>query len=48
MENVIVTPHVAGVGPYGDERRLAIVLDNVRRFVGGQSLVNVADKQLWY
>jgi phosphoglycerate dehydrogenase-like enzyme len=47
-DNVIITPHVAGYGPHTDERRLAIVLDNVRRFVAGQPLVNVADKRRWY
>lgn len=46
--NVIITPHVAGYSPRVAERHLALLLDNIRRFVAGQSLVNVADKQLWY
>lgn len=48
MENVIITPHSAGYGPHIEERRLRVVLENVRRFVGGQPLVNVADKSRWY
>lgn len=48
MENVIVTPHSAGYGPHTEERRLNVVLDNVRRFVAGESLANVTDKARWY
>lgn len=48
MENVTITPHSAGYGPHVEERRLRVVLENVRRFVVGQPLVNVADKSLWY
>jgi phosphoglycerate dehydrogenase-like enzyme len=48
MENVVITPHSAGYGPHLEERRLRVVLENVRRFVAGQPLVNVADKALWY
>ena len=46
--NVLLTPHVASEGPYLDERRLEIILDNARRFAGGQPLRNVVDKQHWY
>ena len=48
MEQVIITPHVAGVGPRTEERRLGVVLENVRRFVAGEPLANVADKARWY
>lgn len=48
MEQVIITPHSAGYGPHTDERRLRVVLENVRRFVAGQPLVNVTDKTRWY
>lgn len=46
--NVLLTPHVAGEGPYLDERRLAIILDNAQRFARGQQLRNVVDKEQWY
>ncbi len=46
--NVLLTPHVAGDGPYLDERRLDILVDNARRFVSGQELRNVVDKQAWF
>jgi phosphoglycerate dehydrogenase-like enzyme len=46
--NVLLTPHVAGYGPYLDARRLAIILDNARRFVANQPLQNVVDKAHWF
>jgi phosphoglycerate dehydrogenase-like enzyme len=46
--NVLLTPHVAGYGPFLDERRLEIIIDNGRRFVAGQPLRNVVDKQHWF
>ncbi|HXG10991.1 MAG TPA: D-2-hydroxyacid dehydrogenase [Gemmataceae bacterium] len=48
MENVIITPHVAGYSPRIAERHLAVLLDNVRRFVNGQPLRNVTDKTRWF
>ncbi len=46
--NVLLTPHTAGFGPYLDDRRLAILLDNSQRFVRGEPLVNVVDKARWF
>ncbi len=48
MENVIITPHSADSGPHTDERRLAVVLDNLRRFTAGEPLATVTDKARWY
>ena len=46
--NVILTPHVAGQSPRVAERHLSVLLDNVRRFVRGEPLVNVVDKARWF
>ena len=46
--NVLITPHTAGFGPYLDDRRLGIIVDNGKRFVRGEPLVNVVDKKLWF
>ncbi len=46
--NVLLTPHVAGYGPYLDDRRLQIVVDNARRFADGEALLNVVDKLNWF
>lgn len=44
----LLTPHVAVVGPYIPQRRLAVLCDNARRFMAGLPLCNVVDKALWY
>jgi phosphoglycerate dehydrogenase-like enzyme len=46
--NVLMTPHMAGYGPYLDERRFEVLLDNCRRFVAGAPLRNVVDKARWF
>ena len=48
MPGVLITPHTAGFGPYLDERRFEILLDNCRRLVAGQPLRNVVDKATWF
>ncbi|HYB40216.1 MAG TPA: D-2-hydroxyacid dehydrogenase [Candidatus Methylomirabilis sp.] len=48
MPGVLITPHTAGFGPHLDERRFAILLDNCRRFLAGQSLRNPVDKKAWF
>ena len=48
MPGVLLTPHTAGFGPYLDNRRLEILLDNCRRFAAGQPLRNVVDKAAWF
>jgi phosphoglycerate dehydrogenase-like enzyme len=46
--NALLTPHTAGFGPFLDDRRLEIILDNARRFVRGEPLRNVVDKAHWF
>ena len=46
--NVLITPHTAGYGPFLDDRRLDIILDNAKRFVKGLQLRNVVDKANWF
>jgi phosphoglycerate dehydrogenase-like enzyme len=48
LPNVLITPHTAGHGPYLDERRFEVLLDNARRFLAGQPLRNVVDKAGWF
>jgi phosphoglycerate dehydrogenase-like enzyme len=48
MAGVLLTPHTAGFGPYLDERRFEILLDNCKRFLAGQPLRNVVDKARWF
>jgi len=48
LENVILTPHVAGYSPRIAERHLELLLDNVRRFVAGAPLRNIVNKAEWF
>jgi phosphoglycerate dehydrogenase-like enzyme len=48
MPGVLITPHVAGVGPYLQERRTELLLENCRRFNAGEPLLNVVDKTNWF
>ena len=45
---VLITPHVAGVGPYLDDRRTELFVDNCKRFNEGRPLRNVVDKANWF
>jgi phosphoglycerate dehydrogenase-like enzyme len=45
---MLITPHVAAAGPYLDDRRAEVFLDNCRRFHDGQALRNVVDKDNWF
>jgi phosphoglycerate dehydrogenase-like enzyme len=47
-DRVLITPHVAGASPRIAERHLAVLVDNVCRFVQGEPLQNVVNKELWY
>jgi phosphoglycerate dehydrogenase-like enzyme len=46
--NVLLTPHIAGYGPYLEERRWEIILENARHFLKGEKLRNVVDKANWF
>jgi phosphoglycerate dehydrogenase-like enzyme len=48
LENVILTPHVAGYSPRIAERHLGVLLENIRRFVSGEPLHNVVNKAMWF
>jgi phosphoglycerate dehydrogenase-like enzyme len=48
LPNVLLTPHMAGHGPYLDERRFEIMSDNCRAFAAGQPLRNQVDKASWF
>ncbi len=46
--NVIVTPHIASQSPGANARRVAVITENLRRYVAGEPLINIADKQKGY
>ena len=48
FENVLITPHVAACSIHIAERHLEVLLDNIRRFIAGEPLRNVASKENWF
>lgn len=48
MPGVLLTPHTAGFGPYLDDRRAEVLVDNCRRFLENKPLRNVVDKANWF
>ena len=48
MENVVITPHVAGTAELTGERRWTLFRENVERWALGAEFVNVVDKQAGY
>jgi phosphoglycerate dehydrogenase-like enzyme len=48
MNNVVITPHIAGLSEYNRDRSFELACANVDRFVQGLPLYNVVDKKLGY
>ncbi|MBC8077271.1 MAG: D-2-hydroxyacid dehydrogenase [Chloroflexales bacterium] len=48
LPNVFATPHISWNSPHVRPRTLALFLDNLRRFVAGEPLVNRVDKDAGY
>jgi phosphoglycerate dehydrogenase-like enzyme len=48
MSNTIITAHYAGRTPHYIDRAMSIFLDNLERYINGQPLFNVVDKELMY
>jgi phosphoglycerate dehydrogenase-like enzyme len=48
MDNVLLTGHYAGLHPQYGELALELTLDNLRRYVRGEPLRNVIDKERGY
>lgn len=48
FENVVITPHIAGQSDNIQSRRMDLLKENIARFVKGQPLLNVVDKQKGY
>ncbi|MDX1735019.1 MAG: D-2-hydroxyacid dehydrogenase [Halioglobus sp.] len=48
MDNVIITPHVSAAGRDSRRRTLSIAVENLRRYVQGEPLLNVVDLRRGY
>ncbi len=48
LPNVILTPHNSWSSPHIQEREIELFLENLRRYVSGEPLLNVVNKQAGY
>ena len=48
LENVLISPHVAGFTPRYDERAKALFAENLGRYLSGEPLLNLVDKTQGY
>jgi D-2-hydroxyacid dehydrogenase (NADP+) len=48
MENVVISPHVAGYTPHYYERVFDLFAENVRRYMAGERLLNLAEREREY
>ncbi|CAA0125099.1 Glyoxylate/hydroxypyruvate reductase A [Halioglobus japonicus] len=48
LPNVIITPHVSSAGGDSPERTMIIAVENLRRYVNGEPLLNIVDMQKGY
>ena len=48
MDNVLISPHVAGFTPHYDERAAALFAENLERYLSGKPLLNLVDKTRGY
>ncbi len=44
MENVIISPHVAGFTPHYDDRGTALFAENLRRYLADEPLLNLVER----
>ncbi len=48
LPNVLIWPHHSGSSPRADDRMLDLFIENVRRFMRGEALLNVVDLEAGY
>jgi phosphoglycerate dehydrogenase-like enzyme len=48
MENVLISPHVAGFTPHYDDRGTALFAENLRRYLAGEPLLNQVEREREY
>jgi phosphoglycerate dehydrogenase-like enzyme len=48
LDNVILSPHVSGFTPYYDERVVELFAENLRRYLAGEPLLNLVNREAGY
>lgn len=48
LENVLLAPHVSAATPHYDDRAVQLFCENLRRYLRGEELLNLVDKEKGY
>jgi phosphoglycerate dehydrogenase-like enzyme len=48
LPNLIITPHVSADTPLAEEQRIAVLRENLRRYVAGEPMLSVVDIERGY
>lgn len=48
MDNVIITPHISGLSAYYNDRIVELFSENLRRYLNGEPLLNLVQRELGY
>lgn len=48
LDNVIITPHISGMSAYYDDRIVELFCENLRRYLDGEPLLNLVQRELGY
>lgn len=48
LDNIILTPHLGGFSDVSNDRSIALIAENIRRYYAGEKLKNIVDLELGY
>lgn len=48
LPNVMISPHISGIGPRYDDLATDVFAENLRRYIAGEPLLNVVDRSRGY
>jgi phosphoglycerate dehydrogenase-like enzyme len=48
LNNAIITPHISGLSAYYDDRIVELFCENLRRYLAGEPLLNLVQRDLGY
>lgn len=48
LDNVIISPHIAGLTPHYDARCIELFAENLRRFISREPLINLVSREFGY
>jgi phosphoglycerate dehydrogenase-like enzyme len=48
LENLLISPHVSGATPHYDDRAVELFCENLRRYLSGEELLNLVNRERGY